>query len=158
MFYYNISVCKCSDVCDAWVADLVDSIGSKPVELFVAEHELGYHMSVKLEGMPLDIEAICNASACTTEENVVEDLSLKEVDSVWSGSATFSVFVLVTMMGISVVLAICGCAPYIVACCHKQNAEKGSEKYHFPATPVSQDEDEVDATGGRAFEAQRYPS
>lgn len=128
------------------MADLVESIGSKPAELIVADHELGSHLSVKLEGMPVDIEAICNASACTTEENVVEDLSLNSIDSVWSGSATFSVLILVVMMGIFVLLAMCACTPYLLLCYHRQKAKKGEKDYHFPATPVSQDENDADAS------------
>lgn len=125
------------------MADIVESVGGQAAELVVSDHELGSHLSVKLEGMPMDIEAICNASACTTEETVVEDMSLKEIDSVWSASATFSVLILAVMLGVFVLLALCACTPYLLRYQFRGNASSGSKKYRLPATPVSQDDNGV---------------
>ena len=122
------------------MAGIVESVGGEEAELIVSDHELGSRLSVKLEGMPMDIEAICNASACTTEETVVEDMSLKEIDSVWSGGATFSLLIIVVMLGVFVVLALCACTPYLLSYQFRGKAARGGKEYHLPATPVSHDD------------------
>lgn len=118
------TVCKCTDRCDDFSRGIVDAIDGKPAELLVSDHD-GYssHLSVKMEGVPFDIEALCNASACTEEVEVVEDFSLKEVDSTWSASASFSLMVLFVMLGIFILLSFCICSPLLL-CANLRKREK----------------------------------
>ena len=124
----------------------MDSIAGKPAELIVEDHEFDSHLAVKIEGVPFDIEALCNASACTPEETVTEDFSLREIDSEWSASATFSLMVLIFMFGVFVLLSLCSCAPCLL--CGRKSASKG-EKYEHPVQSVSPDDNEnsFDDTG-----------
>lgn len=85
-------------------------MSGKPAEVQIEDREYNSYLAVKMEGAPMDIEALCNASACTTDPNateVDEILNLEERESEWSGTATFSLMVLAIIVGVYSILLFC---------------------------------------------------
>jgi len=80
---------------------------NKPVTVTIEDTASNSYLSVQMDGAPMDIEAICNASSCTVNPNVTsvdEEVTLEEIESSWSDAATFSLIVLVVIVGLTIVL------------------------------------------------------
>ena len=92
-------------------------MSGKPAEVEIEDTEYNSYLAVKMEGAPMDIEALCNASACTTGSNSAETeeiVNLVERESEWSVAATFSLIVLAILAGVSLVLLVCFLVFYLI--------------------------------------------
>ena len=119
----------------------------KPAEVVIEDTGYNSHLMVKMEGAPMDIEALCNASSCTVEANTTidETVYLEQLDSEWSGSATFSLVALVVIIGASLFLSLCFFVSYLMG---RKNASKteGGNNYNDNSQPISQDDALNDGT------------
>jgi len=107
------SVCKCSDQCNNIVSGIVETIGG-PLKVLVDNGELESRMSVQIEGVGFDIEAMCTASACTAVTAVAENFTLNDAESHWSGVATFSLALILSFLGVLLLVSLCVFGPYFV--------------------------------------------
>lgn len=128
----NRTECTCTDQCNSIVRNVVENmLSGKPAEMMSEPFEEGseHVISIKMEGAPVDVEAICSASACTSDRG--EDTIVIEDDSnqqrAWKPSASFSLLVLATLTaGLGLLAAFL----VIPACC--TNRRKSQQVTAFP--------------------------
>lgn len=115
---FSLAVCNCTDYCNSVTKSIIETMMSgKPAQVEIEDTEYNSYLAVKMEGAPMDIEALCNASACTIDPNAAEideTLSLEERESEWSGSATFSMIVLIVIIGAFLLLLFCFIVSYLI--------------------------------------------
>ena len=100
-------------------------MSGKPAQVEIEDTEYNSYLAIKMEGAPMDIEALCNASACTVDPNaeIDESLKLEERESEWSGAATFSLIVLTVIIGVFLLLMFCLVVSHLIV---RANTATGS--------------------------------
>ena len=123
------AVCKCTEACADFTKGIVEStMSGKPLDVIITEEEFSSHMLVNIEGAPLKIEALCNASACTVDPNPVMDdefFLLEEVDKEWDISAIFSLITLSILAAICGVMSVCVFLPILT----RSSDQKSTQQY-----------------------------
>lgn len=122
------TVCNCGPgQCSSLIEDTIETmLSGKPADMTATPAENGEHLiAIQIEGAPMDIEAICTASACTADatptEKEVESQSLKDKTSEWKASASLSVLILISLFAGLILIVICTCLPI---CCQKRRKQK----------------------------------
>lgn len=130
-------VCKCTEACADFTRSVVEGmISGNPAELIVEGGDgFSTSVSVSIEGAPFAIEALCNASSCTTDPDAEEDVALRPEsrDTEWKDAATFSLIVLCVMAAAFAFLVCFACLPLLAAKC-RQNFSN-NEAYDQQFTP-----------------------
>jgi len=125
------SLCHCTDWCSEWTTTIVETvISGNPVQVVIDPLQYEHHLKVIMEGAPLEIEALCNASYCAdpslaapegstsnntnTSDFSAEYLASLNMDSAWSSSATFSLIVLCFIAGVFLFLVCFAAAPFLL--------------------------------------------